>query len=196
MGGTSTRRAASWLAWALAGLSVAMAAASVALYIAARSVQPPSSWGTGGDSAVLIFLLPFLAFPMVGALIASRRPKNPIGWICLAVGIFWMLVVVSDAYGLYGLVVRPGSVPFPAPCGSRAYSIRRSASWTSSPMKVLALRTPLLPRLPGHRGLAGCGLLRGTDAKVPRREGDPHLARAPGASSSTYKISPLPLSSL
>ena len=95
-----------------------MAAASVALYIATRSVQPPSSWGTGGDSAVLIFLLPFLAFPMVGALIASRRPKNPIGWICLAVGIFWMLITVSDAYGLYGLVVRPGSVPFPAAIGS------------------------------------------------------------------------------
>ena len=111
-------RAASWLAWSLAGLSVAMAAASVALYIATRSVQPPSSWGTGGDSAVLIFLLPFLAFPMVGALIASRRPKNPIGWICLAVGIIWMLITVSDAYGLYGLVVRPGSVPFPAAIGS------------------------------------------------------------------------------
>jgi hypothetical protein len=111
-------RAASWLAWSLAGLSLAMAAASVALYIATRSVQPPSSWGTGGDSAVLIILLPFLAFPMVGVLIASRRPKNPIGWICLAVGIFWMLVLVSDTYGLYGLVVRPGSVPFPAAIGS------------------------------------------------------------------------------
>jgi hypothetical protein len=97
---------------------VAMAAATVALYIATRSVQPPSTWGTGGDSAVLVFVLPFLAFPLVGALIASRRPKNPIGWICLAVGIFWMLVIVSDAYGLYGLVVEPGSVPFPAAIGS------------------------------------------------------------------------------
>ncbi len=58
-------RTASWLAWSLAGLSVAMAAASVALYPATRSVEPPSSWGTGGDSAVLILLLPFLAFPMV-----------------------------------------------------------------------------------------------------------------------------------
>jgi hypothetical protein len=113
-----SRRIASWLAWSLAGLSVAMAAATVALHIATRSVQPPSSWGTGGDSAVLVFVLPFLAFPLVGALIASRRPNNPIGWICLAVGIFWMLVLVSDAYGLYGLKVRPGSVPFPAAIGS------------------------------------------------------------------------------
>ena len=107
-------RAAAWLAWSLAGLSVAMSAASVALYIATRSVQPPSSWGTGGDSAVLIFVLPFLALPLVGALIASRRRNNPIGWICLAVGIFWMLANLSSGYGMYGLVVRPGSVPFPA----------------------------------------------------------------------------------
>ena len=111
-------RATTWLAWSLAGLSVVMSAASVALYIATRSVQPPSSWGTGGDSAVLILLLPFLAFPMVGALIASGRPKNPIGWICLAVGIIWMMMLISTSYGVYGLVVRPGSVPFPAAIAS------------------------------------------------------------------------------
>ncbi len=113
-----SHRTAAWLAWSLAGLSVAMSAASVALYIAAGSVQPPSSWGTGGDSGVLIRLLPFLAFPLVGALIASRRPKNPIGWICLAVGIIWMVILISTSYGVYGLVVRPGSVPFPAAIGS------------------------------------------------------------------------------
>ena len=113
-----SRRTAAWLAWSLAGLSVAMAVASVALYIATRSVEPPSSWGTGGDSAVLILLLPFLAFPMVGALIASRRPKNPIGWICLAVGIIWMISLISTSYGLYGLVMRPGSIPFPAAIAS------------------------------------------------------------------------------
>ncbi len=111
-------RTTSWLAWALAGLSLVMAAASVALYIATRSVEPPSSWGTGGDSAVLILLVPFLAFPMVGALIASKRPKNPIGWICLAVGIIWMMMLISTPYGLYGVVMRPGSVPFPAAIGS------------------------------------------------------------------------------
>jgi hypothetical protein len=111
-------RAASWLAWSLAALSVAMFVANVALYIATGSVQPPPSWGTGGLSIVLIFLLPFLAFPLVGALIATNRPKNPIGWICLAVGIFWMLANLSSGYGMYGLLARPGSVPFPAAIGS------------------------------------------------------------------------------
>jgi hypothetical protein len=111
-------RAASWLAWSFAALTVAMFVANVVLYFLTLSVQPPTAWGTGGLSVVLIFLLPFLAFPLVGALIASRRPKNPIGWICLAVGIFWMLANLTSGYGIYGLLARPSSVPFPAAIGS------------------------------------------------------------------------------
>jgi hypothetical protein len=114
-----SRRAAAWLAWSLAGLWLLLCAASIVLYVVAtRSVQPPSAWGTGGDSAVLVSVLAFLAFPLVGALIASKWPKNPIGWICLSIGIFWMLAEVATAYGVYGLVARPGSVPFPAAIGS------------------------------------------------------------------------------
>jgi hypothetical protein len=111
-------RTAAWLAWSLAALSLLLCVASVVLYVATRSGQPPSNWGTGGHSAVLIVVLPFLTFPLVGALIASKRPKNPIGWICLAVGIIWMIMPISSSYGIYGLVVRPGSVPFPAAIGS------------------------------------------------------------------------------
>jgi hypothetical protein len=113
-----SRRTAAWLAWSFAGLFVTIFVANVVLYFLTRSVQPPPSWGTGGVSMVLIFLLPFLAFPLVGALIASRRPNNPIGWICLAVGISWMLANLSSGYGMYGLLARPGSVPFPAAIGS------------------------------------------------------------------------------
>src|SRR4028118_2131058 len=110
--GGMSRRTSAWLAWSLAGLSFALFAATIALYIPARSMQVPSPWGTGGDSGQLISLLPFLAFPVVGALIASRRPKNPIGWICLADGFLWMLLNLFDYYSVYG-VAKPGSVPFP-----------------------------------------------------------------------------------
>jgi len=95
-----------------------MFVATVVLSFLTRSVQPPSSWGTAGVSVVLIFGVAFLAFPLVGALIASRRPRNPIGWICLAAGIFWMLGSLTIGYGVYGLLARPGSVPFPAAIGS------------------------------------------------------------------------------
>ncbi len=66
-------------------------------------------------------ILPFLPFPIVGALIASRRPGNPIGWLCLAVGIAWMLGMVTGSYALYGLrMAMPGFVPYPAAVGSLA----------------------------------------------------------------------------
>jgi hypothetical protein len=96
-----------------------MFVATVVLSFLSRSVQPPSaSWGTAGVSSVLIFGVAFLTFPIVGALIASRRPHNPIGWICLAAGILWMLANLGSGYGVYGLLARPGSVPFPAAIGS------------------------------------------------------------------------------
>ncbi len=108
-------RAAAWLAWSLAGLSVAMFLASVALTImsvdGAPATRSPSTWGTGGLTGGLVIFLPFLAFPLVGALIASKRPQNPIGWICLTAGFLWMLIVLSDSYGTYGLA-KPGSIPY------------------------------------------------------------------------------------
>jgi hypothetical protein len=54
----------------------------------------------------------FLVFPLVGALIASKRPSNPIGWILLATGLLWMLNGMLNYYGFYG-VAQPGSLPFP-----------------------------------------------------------------------------------
>jgi hypothetical protein len=105
-------RTAAWLAWSLAGLSVAMFVASAALHLLARSAPVPSSWGTSQNISGLLLIVPFLAFPLVGALIASRRHRNPIGWICLAVGLLWMLIAMIDSYSYYGLA-RPGSVPFP-----------------------------------------------------------------------------------
>jgi hypothetical protein len=100
-----------WLAWSLAALSVAMFLAGAALTLSSLSVdaatQPSttSTWGTAGPLGSLVIFLPFLAFPLVGALIASTRPENPIGWICLAAGLFWMLIVVNGSI--------PGSAPYP-----------------------------------------------------------------------------------
>ncbi len=102
---------AAWLAWSLAGLSVALFIATVALYLVANSAQDSTSWGTGGFGALLIFL-PFLAFPVVGALIISRHPRNPVGWICTADGLLWMLAILTGPYSEYGLM-EPGSLPFP-----------------------------------------------------------------------------------
>ena len=53
-----------------------------------------------------------MVFPLVGALIASGRPENPIGWLCLTIGLLWTLSGMLEYYSVYG-IARPGSLPFP-----------------------------------------------------------------------------------
>jgi hypothetical protein len=96
-------RTASRLAWSLAGLCVAMFLASVVLHVLAHASQEPTS--AGNTLSELSIFLSFLAFPIVGALIASRHPRNPVGWICLVVGLFWTLIFLGDSI--------PSSGPYP-----------------------------------------------------------------------------------
>src|SRR3712207_3102999 len=135
-----SKRTATWLAWALGALWLALFAAHIALSILTRSAQPPSTWGTSGLVSTLLLSMPFLAFPTVGTFIASRRPNNPIGWICLASGIFWVLLFLGSPYGVYGLVVNPGSVPLPAQIGA-------FAAWLWVPAGgLVGIYLPLLDR--------------------------------------------------
>jgi hypothetical protein len=104
-------RLASLLAWSLAGLSVVMFVARIPLFVLVSSVHIPSSWEADPSIGDLLSGLPFLVFPLVGALVAARRPRNPIGWILLVEGLLWMVSDLMDDYSLYG-VASPGSVPF------------------------------------------------------------------------------------
>jgi hypothetical protein len=72
----------------------------------------PGEGSTLGAVGRVLSFLPFLAFPLVGALVASRRPRNWVGWILLSDGLLWTFGAVLDSYHVYGLA-RPGSVPFP-----------------------------------------------------------------------------------
>jgi len=107
-----SNRAVSWLAWSLTALSVTMFVVAIALHVLARSVDSPGQWSTLGAVGRVLSFLPFLAFPLVGALVASRRPRNSVGWILLADGLLWTFGSVLDSYRVYGMA-RPGSVPFP-----------------------------------------------------------------------------------
>jgi hypothetical protein len=107
-----SRRAASWLAWSLAGLTLAMFVAVIPLWFLARSADLPRRWAADVGVGGLVGGVLILAFPLVGALIASKRPKNAVGWLCLAIGLLWTLGGIADYYGYYGAAT-PGSVPFP-----------------------------------------------------------------------------------
>jgi hypothetical protein len=46
-------------------------------------LTPPALYQAGGGLSGA-FVFPFASFAIVGALIATRRPSNPVGWLCLA----------------------------------------------------------------------------------------------------------------
>jgi hypothetical protein len=54
-----------------------------------------------------------LVYPTVGALIASRRPRNPIGWLFCLVGLVVIVLSFATAYASYAAYA-PSSPPMPA----------------------------------------------------------------------------------
>ena len=66
--------------------------------------------GTVGlGSAPLLASL--LAFAVVGGLVASREPSNPVGWLLVAVTVCITVRFVAEIYARYALITAPGSLP-------------------------------------------------------------------------------------
>src|SRR5438093_9015106 len=104
---TSTSRRLAWSLWAL---GVLLAAASGALLILGwSSPQPAGAFGFRGFAAIFA-----LSFGTVGALVASRHPGNPIGWIFIAVGILSGFQELANEYAIYAVIARDGRPPFGA----------------------------------------------------------------------------------
>jgi hypothetical protein len=59
----------------------------------------------------LVYPPVFLTFSAVGALVASRRPTNPIGWIFCCVALTNVIWALALEYTLYAFVFHPGALP-------------------------------------------------------------------------------------
>jgi hypothetical protein len=107
-----SRRTAAWLAWSIWALSVAFVPTGLAFGILALSASlPPGREPILPQIAVVNVLL--LAYGTVGALIASRRPENKIGWIFCAVGLALAVASTASGYADYGLYGQGGALPAP-----------------------------------------------------------------------------------
>jgi signal transduction histidine kinase len=100
-------RAAAWLAWSLWAVCVALIALALFPifldFVTPESILLPLAGRPSSGFAVLTGVLS-LAYPMVGALIASRLPSNPIGWIFCSVGLLYTAQRLSLAYADYAVV--------------------------------------------------------------------------------------------
>jgi hypothetical protein len=99
----ATPRVAVWVAWATLATYWGLVVASFLL----RAINDPTT-DLGG---AVLTRLGWGAYPTVGAVIVARRPRNPVGWLCCAVGLLLGPAFFGQDYAWYALVHEPGSLP-------------------------------------------------------------------------------------
>jgi hypothetical protein len=94
-----------WLAWGLCAFVFALVPATVLVDALTTdpSEQSESVVGTLG------LVLAFLVFAVVGALVASRQPRNAVGWLFLAAPVFAMTGAFAEEYAYRAIVAEPGA---------------------------------------------------------------------------------------
>ena len=99
------------LAWGVFALIVVLLIAQGVLGWLTRTnpIDPNVSWANSGFLSFVVGL-PLLTFPVVGFVIALRRPESSIGWIMLAIG--FGFAFPTAGYAKYALVTRGGDLPF------------------------------------------------------------------------------------
>ena len=111
VGEISTRLAA-WLAWSLCLLCVALAGACLIFNL--LNGHTLYEMVLTGIPTTVILLTQMVSFSVVGALIASHRPENPIGWLFLAAALFYGIEIAGEEYAIYALFTNPDSLPLGA----------------------------------------------------------------------------------
>jgi hypothetical protein len=89
-------------------------------------------------------VLSLVSATTVGAVLASRRPGHPVGWLLLVLGLSLAWGGVAPAYAAYGLLARPGALPA-AHAVARNYSITVVTAQTALGFVLLLTPTGSLP---------------------------------------------------
>ena len=97
---------AAWALWALTMLGLAVGAWLDHLL---RQAGMPELGMLQAASAPL--LAAAVSAATVGAVLASRRPAHPVGWLMLGIGLLVTADGVVSEYVGYGVVARPGALP-------------------------------------------------------------------------------------
>jgi hypothetical protein len=142
VGGTS-HRAAAWLAWSIWALCI-----PITTFAGLLGLLTPSALDTSDRALSILLGVLLLTFPTVGALVASRRPKNSIGWIFCIAGLVLAVGVLATAYATYALSAGRDSLP------GEEYAAWLS-TWIGAPAALLAAAFLFLlfpdGRLPSRR---------------------------------------------
>ena len=136
-------RASRRLATVLAIWALAMTASALVLMVPNSSGTSLEYLGFNGVGGLMLGTI----YPILGWLIATRRPENRIGWMFLVIGVSQAASGFVSEYAIYGLITRPGALPF-------AEIATWIGTWIWVPGFVLLFVTILLfpdGRLPSRR---------------------------------------------
>ncbi len=103
-----SHRRAALVAWSVFGVTVALALTSVVLAIADPKSAGPADLSPSGPTVhdrvpdvdapfAVLQAIVFLAFALVGAVVAARRPRNAVGWLFGVAALFFALGEVANA---------------------------------------------------------------------------------------------------
>ncbi len=98
-------RGAARLAWGLTLLGLILLGALILIAVADHTSM---SRFVSDNSFVVVFAV---VFPVTGALVASRHPRNAVGWLMIGGPLFSTLQSATNAYAQHALVTAPGSWP-------------------------------------------------------------------------------------
>jgi hypothetical protein len=99
--------ALAWAVWALTMLG--LAAGAWLDHLLRQTGSPETAWLLQASSVPL--LVAAVSAATVGALLGSRRPAHPVGWLLLGLGLLVVVNVIVSGYVGYGVVARPGALP-------------------------------------------------------------------------------------
>src|SRR5205814_9258166 len=88
-------------------VAMTLSAVAVLLLLASRDAPVPDSWGFRGFTTTFA-----IGFGPVGLVIVLAR-RNLVGWLLLVAGLAAGLQNFAEEYAIYGILERPGSLPYP-----------------------------------------------------------------------------------
>jgi hypothetical protein len=104
--GRMSARTAARLGWFLFVASVLLLVCALILNLG-RPQYADLAFTTGE----LVLGLALLVFGWFGALIVSRQPRHPIGWVLCGFGVLAGVGGLASEYAIYGLRSHPGALP-------------------------------------------------------------------------------------
>ena len=125
------------IAWGLCAACFVLTAVGLG-FVAVNGGTPANTLGSPAFDTV--FSVVYLAFPLVGALIAARQPRNAIGWVFLVTGLGKGIDYAFLGYATRALAEEPGSLP-----GGALAGLIADVTWVPSLLGGTALLFLLFP---------------------------------------------------